>query len=68
MSHQETDEILGVHMIGPRAADMIAEAVCAMEYRASAEDIGIMMHPHPTFTEAIKEAALGATDNRPLHI
>ncbi|MGA0242573.1 MAG: FAD-dependent oxidoreductase, partial [Candidatus Marinamargulisbacteria bacterium] len=63
-----TDEILGVHMIGPRAADMIAEAVVAMEYRASAEDIGMLVHPHPTFTEAIKEAALGATDNRPIHI
>ncbi len=64
----KTDEILGVHMFGARAADIIAEAVVAMEYRASAEDISRMSHAHPTFTEAIKEAALAATDNRPLHI
>ena len=63
-----TDEILGVHMIGARAADMIAEAVVAMEYRASAEDISRMSHAHPTFTEALKEAALAATDNIALHI
>jgi dihydrolipoamide dehydrogenase len=63
-----TDEILGVHIIGPRAADMITEAVVAMEYRASAEDISRMSHPHPTFTEAIREACLAATDNRPIHI
>jgi dihydrolipoamide dehydrogenase len=64
----KTDEILGVHMIGPRAADMIAEAVVAMEYRASAEDISRMSHAHPTFTEAMKEACLAATDNRAIHI
>lgn len=63
-----TDEILGVHMIGPRAADLIAEAVVAMEYRASAEDIARICHAHPTFTEAMKEAALDATDKRALHI
>ena len=63
-----TDELLGVHMIGPRCADMIAEAVVAMEFRASAEDIGRISHAHPTFTEAFKEAALAATDNRALHI
>ncbi len=63
-----TDEILGVHMIGPRTADMIAEAVVAMEYRASAEDIARMSHAHPTYTEAFKEACLAATDNRALHI
>jgi len=63
-----TDEILGVHIIGPRAADMIAEAVVAMEYRASAEDIARMSHAHPTFTEAMKEACLAATENRALHI
>ena len=68
LAHQETDEILGVHMCGPRAADMIAEAVVAMEFRASAEDISRMSHAHPTFTEAIKEAALAATDDRALHI
>ncbi|MDG1276046.1 MAG: dihydrolipoyl dehydrogenase [Algoriphagus sp.] len=63
-----TDEILGVHMIGPRTADMIAEAVVAMEYRASAEDISRISHAHPTYTEAFKEACLAATDNRALHI
>ena len=68
LAHAETDEILGVHMCGPRAADMIAEAVVAMEFRASAEDISRMSHAHPTFTEAIKEAALAATGNRALHI
>jgi dihydrolipoamide dehydrogenase len=63
----ETDEILGVHIIGPRAADIIGEAVVAMEYRASAEDIGRISHAHPTFSEALKEAALDATDKRPLN-
>ncbi|MEP1087875.1 dihydrolipoyl dehydrogenase [Algoriphagus sp.] len=68
LADAETDEILGVHMIGPRTADMIAEAVVAMEYRASAEDISRMSHAHPTYTEAFKEACLAATDNRALHI
>jgi len=68
LADKETDELLGVHMIGPRAADMISEAVVAMEYRASAEDIARICHAHPTFTEAFKEAALAATDNRALHI
>lgn len=68
LADAETDEVLGVHMIGPRAADMIAEAVCAMEFRASAEDIARMCHAHPTFTEALKEAALDATGKRALHI
>lgn len=63
-----TDEVLGVHMIGARTADLIAEAVTAMEFRASAEDISRMSHAHPTFAEAIKEAALAATDNRALHV
>lgn len=63
-----TDEILGMHIIGARAADMIAECVVAMEYRASAEDIARMSHAHPTFTETIKEACLAATANRALHI
>ena len=67
LADAQTDEVLGVHMIGPRAADMIAEAVVAMEYRASAEDIGRICHAHPTFTEAIKEAALAATANRAIH-
>ncbi|MFT5617016.1 MAG: dihydrolipoamide dehydrogenase [Arenicella sp.] len=64
----ETDEILGVHMIGPRVADLIAEAVVAMEYRASAEDVSRMSHAHPTFAEAMKEACLAATGNRALHM
>jgi len=68
LSDKSTDEILGIHMIGPRAADMIAEAVLAMEYRASAEDIAMIVHPHPTFTEALKEAALDSTDKRPIHL
>jgi dihydrolipoamide dehydrogenase len=68
LADKNTDEVLGVHMIGPRCADLIAEAVVAMEYRASAEDISRICHAHPTFTEAIKEAALAATDNRPLHL
>ncbi len=62
-----TDEVLGVHMCGARVADLIAEAVTAMEFRASAEDIARMSHAHPTYAEAVKEAALDATDNRPLH-
>jgi dihydrolipoamide dehydrogenase len=68
IADEATDEVLGVHMIGPRAADMIMEAVVAMEYRASAEDIGRICHAHPTFTEALKEAALDATGKRALHI
>jgi dihydrolipoamide dehydrogenase len=68
LAHSESDEILGVHMIGPRAADMIAEAVVAMEFRASAEDISRMSHAHPTYTEALKEAALAATGDRALHV
>lgn len=68
LADKETDEILGVHMIGARAADMIAEAVVGMEFRASAEDISRISHAHPTYTEALKEAALAATDDRALHI
>lgn len=68
LADQKTDEILGVHMIGPRTADMIAEAVVAMEYRASAEDIARMSHAHPTYTEAFKEACMAASENRALHI
>jgi dihydrolipoamide dehydrogenase len=62
-----TDEILGVHMLGPRCADMIGECVIAMEYRASAEDIARAVHAHPTFSEAIKEAALAVTADRAIH-
>lgn len=68
LSDEKTDEILGVHIVGPRAADMIAEAVVAMEFRASAEDVARMSHAHPTYTEAFKEACLAATENRALHI
>lgn len=68
LSDAKTDEILGAHMVGARTADLIAEMVVAMEYRASAEDISRMSHAHPTYAEAVKEAALAATDNRPLHI
>ncbi len=68
LAHKETDEILGVHMVGPRTADMIAEAVALMEFRASAEDVARISHAHPTYTEAFKEAALAATANRALHI
>lgn len=68
LADAKTDEVLGVHMIGARTADLIAEAVVAMEYKASAEDISRMSHAHPTFSEAIKEAALAATDNRALHV
>jgi dihydrolipoamide dehydrogenase len=68
LAHADTDEILGVHMVGPRVADVIMEAVALMEFRASAEDMSRISHPHPTYTEAVKEAALAATGNRPLHI
>jgi dihydrolipoamide dehydrogenase len=68
LADKKTDEILGVHIIGARAADLIAEAVTAMEFRASAEDISRMSHSHPTYAEAIKEAALAATQDRALHI
>lgn len=68
LADKATDEILGVHMIGPRAADLITQAVTAMEFRASAEDIGRICHPHPTYSEAFKEASLIATDNRPLNL
>jgi dihydrolipoamide dehydrogenase len=68
LADEQTDEILGVHMVGARAADMIAEAVALMEFRASAEDVARMSHAHPTYTEAMKEAALAATGNRAIHI
>lgn len=68
LADKKTDEILGVHMIGPRVADMIGEAVVAMEFRASAEDIGRISHAHPTYSEGFKEACLAATENRALNI
>ncbi len=68
LADKTTDEVLGVHMIGARCADLITEAVTAMEFRASAEDIARMSHAHPTYAEAVKEAALAATEDRALHI
>ncbi|MEP2278405.1 dihydrolipoyl dehydrogenase [Maribacter sp.] len=68
LADKNTDEVLGVHMVGARCADLIAEAVTAMEFRASAEDISRMSHAHPTYAEAVKEAALAATDDRALHV
>lgn len=68
LADAKTDEVLGIHMIGARTADLIAEAVVAMEFKASAEDISRMSHAHPTYAEAMKEAALAATDNRAIHI
>ncbi len=67
LSHQETDEVLGVHIIGLRAADLISEAVVAMTFRASAEDIGMICHAHPTASEATKEAALAASGRGAIH-
>ena len=68
LADKKTDEVLGVHMIGPRCADLIGEAVLAMEYRASAEDIARTSHAHPTYSENLKEAALAATANRALNM
>ncbi|MBN8576792.1 MAG: dihydrolipoyl dehydrogenase [Cytophagales bacterium] len=68
LADKNTDEILGVHIIGARAADMIAAGVTAMEYRASAEDVSRMSHAHPTYMEAVKEACLAATASRPIHM
>jgi dihydrolipoamide dehydrogenase len=67
LADKATDEILGVHIIGARAADMIAAGVTAMEFRASAEDVARMSHAHPTYMEAVKEACLAATANRSIH-
>ncbi|PRP66938.1 dihydrolipoyl dehydrogenase [Nonlabens agnitus] len=68
LADKATDEVLGVHMIGARVADLIAEAVTAMEFRASSEDIARMSHAHPTYAEAVKEAALAATEDRAIHV
>ncbi len=68
LADKATDEILGVHIIGARAADMIAAGVVAMEFRAAAEDVSRMSHAHPTYMEAVKEACLAATANRPIHL
>jgi dihydrolipoamide dehydrogenase len=67
LAHEKTDRVLGVHIIGPRAGDLIAEAAMAIELGASAEDIARISHTHPTLAEAVKEAAL-AVDGRPIHI
>ncbi|HAI97618.1 MAG: dihydrolipoyl dehydrogenase [Cycloclasticus sp.] len=67
ISSEETDQILGVHVIGPQASELIAEAVLAMEYSASTEDLALTVHAHPTLSEALHEAAL-AVDKRALHI
>jgi dihydrolipoamide dehydrogenase len=66
LAHAETDEILGVHIVGPRASELIAEAVVAMEFNASAEDIALVCHAHPTLSEVVREAAL-AVDKRAIH-
>ena len=68
IAHAETDEILGIHMCGPRAADLIASSVAQLTFRASAEDVAIMSHAHPTFAEAIKEAAYAAWEGKALHL
>ena len=68
LAHEDTDEVLGVHMVGARAADMIMEAVTLMEFKGSAEDMARICHPHPTYTEAVREAALSATENRAIHM
>ncbi len=68
IAQKDTDEILGVHMFAARAADLIMEAVALMEFKASAEDMARISHPHPTFSEAAREAALDATEKRALHV
>jgi dihydrolipoamide dehydrogenase len=67
LAKADTDEILGVHIIGPMASELISEAVVAMEFRGSAEDIAMICHAHPSLSEAMKEAAL-AVDKRSLNI
>jgi dihydrolipoamide dehydrogenase len=66
LAHKETDAILGVHIVGPRASELIAEAVVAMEFSASAEDLARTCHAHPTLSEVVREAAL-AVDKRSIH-
>ncbi|WP_185862035.1 dihydrolipoyl dehydrogenase [Blattabacterium cuenoti] len=68
ISQKKTDEILGVHIIGEHAADMIMEAAIAMEFRSSSEDLYRICHPHPSFSEAFKEAALLSFENRAIHM
>lgn len=66
LSHAETDRLLGVHILGPRASELIAEAVMAFEFQASTEDVARTVHAHPTLSETLKEAAL-AVDRRSIH-
>ncbi|HRO60741.1 MAG TPA: dihydrolipoyl dehydrogenase [Burkholderiaceae bacterium] len=68
IADEKTDEVLGVHIVSATASDMIAEAVMAMEFKASAEDIGRICHPHPSMSEAMREAALAASDKRALNM
>ena len=67
IADDKTDRLLGVHIIGPRASDMISEAVAVMEFGGSAEDVARTCHGHPTLSEVLKEAAL-AVDKRQIHM
>jgi dihydrolipoamide dehydrogenase len=67
LAHKQTDEVLGVHILGPRAADLIMEAVTIMEFKGSSEDMARISHPHPTFSEGLKEAAHAAWTGKALH-
>ena len=67
LGHKDTDRILGVHVFGPNASELIAEAVLAMEFEGSTEDIALTIHAHPTLSEAMHEAALGVA-GRMLHL
>jgi dihydrolipoamide dehydrogenase len=67
LADEKTDRILGVHIFGPNASELISEAVVAMEFSASSEDLARIIHAHPTLSEAVHEAAL-AVDGRPIHI
>ena len=67
LADKKTDKVLGVHIVGPDAGNLIAELALAMEFGASSEDIARTCHAHPTLTEAVKEAAL-AVDKRPIHM
>lgn len=66
LSDKESDKILGIHIIGPNAGEMIAEGVLGMEYGAASEDIARTCHAHPTLSEAFKEACMAAYD-KPIH-
>jgi dihydrolipoamide dehydrogenase len=68
LADADSDEILGVHIVGARAADLIMEAAALMEFKSTAEDMSRICHPHPTFSEGLKEAALDATGKRAIHM